>query len=97
MVEHMVILKFGPETTEAQLDECVRRAQTLNEIPGVVDLVAGRNVSDRSHGFAIGLAVRFTDQASLDAYNPHPLHQAFVAFLSEIGLGDILVVDFNIK
>lgn len=96
MVNHMVIFKFSPETTEAQLDECVRRARELKDIPGVVDLAAGRNFSDRSQGFAIGLNVRFADVASLETYAPHPMHQAFLAFLGQMDNTDIIVVDFNL-
>lgn len=97
MIEHMVICKFGPQTTDEQLAECVRRTETLKGISGVVDLVAGLDISNRNQGYQLGLTVRFTDKSALDNYGPHPTHQAFVAFMAEIGREDILVVDFEIS
>ncbi|WAH38676.1 Dabb family protein [Alicyclobacillus dauci] len=97
MVEHMVIFKFGPETTEEQISECVRRARTLrDDIKGIIDLAAGSNFSDRSQGFQVGLTVRFEDKRALSNYTPHPKHQEFVAFTMEIGRKDIIVVDFEL-
>lgn len=96
MIEHMVIIKFGPGTTEEQLAECIRRTESLKDIPGVVNLVAGRDISGRNQGHQLGLTVRFTDKSALDNYGPHPTHQAFVAFMEDIGRENIIVVDFDI-
>ncbi|MFB5188961.1 Dabb family protein [Alicyclobacillus fastidiosus] len=97
MVEHMVIFKFGPETTDEQLDECVRRASALqHEIPGILDFVAGRDFSGRNQGFQVGLTARFEDRAALANYTPHPKHQEFVQFTVDIGRQDIIVLDYDI-
>lgn len=96
MVEHLVLLKFGDETTEEQKTEAINRLKGLKEkLSGIIDVHAGLNFSDRSQGFSIGLAVRFEDKAALEAYGPHPDHQAVVSYLKEIGLIDIVVVDFE--
>lgn len=97
MVEHLVIFKFAPETSNDQKTEAIQRLKQLKEkIPGILDLQAGFNFCERSQGFELGLSVRFEDKAALETYGPHPEHQQVVSFLREIGLTDIIVVDFEI-
>lgn len=97
MVEHIVIFKFNKQTTTEQKNEAITRLKSLNqEIPGIVDIQAGLNFSDRSQGFEIGLTVRFEDKQALEVYGPHEKHQAVVSYLREIGLSDLVVVDFEI-
>lgn len=97
MIEHIVLIKLSPETTEEQKQELIRRTLLLKDkLPGIVDMQQGINFSSRSQGYHIGLTVRFKDKVSLDHYGPHPEHQKIVSYLKEIGLEDIIVVDFEI-
>lgn len=97
MVEHIVLLKFSQETTKEQMDEAFRKTFALKEvIPGIVDIQQGYNFSNRSKGFEVGLTVRFEDRTCLENYGPHPAHLEIFAFLKEIGLEDLVVVDFEI-
>ena len=97
MVEHIVIFKFNEKTSVEQQSEAIRKLKKLkNEISGIVDIQAGLNFSDRSQGFQLGLTVRFEDRQALEAYGPHEKHQEAVSFLREIGLVDIIVVDFEL-
>ncbi len=97
MVEHIVILKFNEQTTLEQQTEAIQRLKSLKqEIPGIVDIQAGFNFSERSQGFEVGLTVRFEDRQALEVYGPHEKHQEAVSFLKEIGLSDIIVVDFEL-
>lgn len=96
MVEHIVLLKFSPETTIEQKQEAISRTLLLKEvIPGIMDIQQGINFSNRSKGFEIGLTVRFEDRTSLENYGPHPAHQEVFVYLQEIGVEDIIVVDFE--
>ncbi|MBS4211634.1 MULTISPECIES: Dabb family protein [Neobacillus] len=96
MVEHIVLLKFSPKTTIEQKQETISRTLLLKEvIPGIMDIQQGINFSNRSKGFEIGLTVRFEDRTSLENYGPHPAHQEVFAYLQEIGVEDIIVVDFE--
>jgi hypothetical protein len=62
-----------------------------------LDLQAKYNFSNRSQGYEMGLTVRFASKTDLEAYGPHPRHQAAVAYMKEVGLVNLLVVDFEIE
>lgn len=94
MFEHIVLFKPKATTTTEQEDELIRQLLELrSQIPEIVDISAGRTITDRSKGFTLGLVVRFRDAAGLDAYQPHPAHQRVVAFVREI-IDDIIAVDY---
>ncbi|WP_026566794.1 Dabb family protein [Bacillus sp. UNC41MFS5] len=98
MVEHIVLIKLLPKATVEQKEELIRRTLLLkNIIPGILDIQQGINFSDRNKGYEIGLTVRFKDRASLENYGPHPAHQEIFTYLKEIGLEDIIIVDFDVK
>lgn len=99
MVEHIVIMKFSPETTKEQKDQVIQKLRNLKEeIPGILDLQCNYNFSERSQGYEIGLTVRFESREALKVYTPHPRHQAVVSFMrEEAKLADIIVVDFDIN
>ncbi|WP_078428642.1 Dabb family protein [Alkalihalobacterium alkalinitrilicum] len=98
MIEHIVGFKFNENTTSEQKAEIIKRAKTLkDDIPGIVSLAVGTNFSERSKGFELGLTVRFENREALEVYGPHPKHQELVSYLKEVGLTDILVLDFEIE
>ncbi|WP_434750702.1 Dabb family protein [Paenibacillus amylolyticus] len=99
MFEHLVIFKFNDKITPAKQQEFVAQLLTLqDQIPGIVDLTAGVNVTeetDRIQGFTLGLRVTFEDQEALRAYGPHPAHQAFVSSLDG-WIENVIVTDYAI-
>ena len=96
MINHLVVFKFGPSTTEEQLDEVIKRLKALKEeIPGIEDIKAGRNFSEKNKGFEVGLSVILTDQSALKIYSPHPEHQKVISYLKEVELEDLIVIDFE--
>lgn len=98
MIEHIVLIKFSPKTTDFEKQEVIRKTYALKEvIPGIVDLHQGINFSDCSKGYEIGLTVRFEDLKALENYGPHPRHQEIVTYLNEIGVEDLLIFDFEIN
>lgn len=97
MVEHIVFFKFDPKTTQAQKEEAITQLKGLKEqLPGILDIQAGLNFSERSQGYELGLTVRFDSKESLINYGPSDEHQEVVRFLESIGNTDKLVVDFEI-
>jgi hypothetical protein len=79
VVEHVVLFRWKAGAAPEAIAHVIEGLRGLrNEIPGIVDLSCGENFSERSEGFHCGLVVRFADRAALDAYGPHPAHQAVV-------------------
>lgn len=98
MIEHIVLFKFKNDTTKEQKEEGTRRLRSLKTVlPGIIDIQANHNFSDRSKGYDMGLTVRFKSRDDLETYGPSPEHQAVVSYLEEIGLEDKLAVDFVIE
>ncbi len=79
MLTHVVLFKFparaDAEEARARLLAMRGRVETLLEIEAGLDITG----SERSYDLA--LITRFADQAGLDAYRVHPVHQAVVAFI----------------
>ncbi|MBI4396420.1 MAG: Dabb family protein [Elusimicrobia bacterium] len=96
MIEHIVLFKIKPNTTDEQSSRMLRRLLELREkAPGILEVSAGANFSERSRGFTHGFVVRFKDRAALDAYLPHPEHQAVVQECVRPIAEEVLVVDFE--
>ena len=69
MIEHIVLLKLKPYTTDQQLQGLTDALVGMKEqISGIVDITAGINNSPegKSHGFSYGFIVRFVDQVARD-------------------------------
>jgi hypothetical protein len=80
VIQHIVLLKWKPDTTEEQILEAFRQAEPLpNEIDGVESLTIGRNRVQHDHGYTHALIVRLTDEAALERYLAHPLRTGYVS------------------
>jgi hypothetical protein len=96
MLEHIVLFRFKPETTELTRQRIVDGLMALKgQVPSILDISAGPNFSDRNQGFEYGLVVRFADRQGLDSYQVHPAHQQVVQELIRPALADILAVDYE--
>ncbi len=83
-LRHIVLFKFKPEVTPAQLDEINRAFQDLKRhIPQVKDFERGLNNSPEglNKDFTHGYLVSFATEEDRAAYLPHPEHLKFVALL----------------
>ncbi len=79
MIQHIVLLKWKPETTEDQILAAFRRAEHLpNEISGVESLTIGRNRVKHEHGYTHALIVRLTDEDALERYLAHALRTEYM-------------------
>jgi hypothetical protein len=97
MIKHIVLFKFKESTTKEQKEEVLFRLRSLKEeITGIIDIQAGINISKKNQGYEIGLTVLFEDRNALENYGPHPKHQEVVSHLEEIGLLDIIILDFPV-
>lgn len=85
MVEHIVIFKPKPGTTPEQEQKLIDMLRGLKgKVPGIVDLTAGRNFSERGQGHTVGLVVRFNDREGLAVYGPHPDHVVVKEYVAQI-------------
>lgn len=95
-VEHLVLLKFKPETTPPQRDALLAALRGLPEkVPGIMTFHCGPNFSpSRAQGFDIGIHVQFPSREALAAYGPHPEHQTVLAQITAL-CADLIAVDFD--
>jgi hypothetical protein len=97
MIEHIVLFKFNDNATTAQIEALTKGLHAMaTEIPGIHSLVVSENKSSHSKGYTLGLVVRFTDWAALEAYIPHPVHQALVTDLLGPIHADLVAFDYEI-
>lgn len=79
MIEHIVLFRWKPEATPAQIDAGMDALRGLRErIPGMAALACGADFSGRAQGYTHALVARFADRASFDSYGPHPAHRSVI-------------------
>ena len=98
-VRHIVVFKYKPTATPAQIAEVTTAFRGLQTtIPGIVAFEDGVNNSPekKNLGFTHVYMLTFDSVASRDAYLPHPEHKKFGAMLKGV-LDKVLVVDYVAK
>ncbi|PWI58106.1 Dabb family protein [Sulfoacidibacillus thermotolerans] len=94
MVEHVVLIKWKADVSEAEKQHLLESLKALrDQIEGIQELRVGHNFSARSLGYDAGLVVTFADVESLSSYGPHPLHQKVAVRLNQAA--DLLALDFH--
>lgn len=81
VLRHVVLYKFKPEVSKAQLQEVIDAFAGLPaKIDTIVGFEHGMNVSPegKSEGLTHAFVVTFRDEAGRDAYLKHPAHQTYV-------------------
>ena len=82
MYIHVFAFRWRSGVTEDQKQRVISEIRQLQgQIPGLLETYVGKNISPRGQGYELGGVMKFADRASLDAYGPHPLHQALVSWL----------------
>ena len=98
MVRHIVVFKFKPGSSEAQIKQVTDAFRQLKDkIPGILSFEHGVNNSPekKNLGFTHVYLLTFKDAAARDAYLPHPDHKKFGELLGRLGVfEDVFVVDF---
>ena len=96
MIEHIVMIRWKDGVQPEQKEALLVEAGALNQIEGVVDVVARRDLGranpERSKGITDVLVMTMDDEATLEHYSPHPIHRAFGAKLMVL-VEDITIVD----
>ncbi len=95
MITHIVLMKFKPEVTAANIDELEALLDALpDRISEIQSYDFGRDVvrSDRSYDFA--LVAVFANLDTLGHYQAHPDHQVVVGRLGAM-CDHIIAVDYE--
>ena len=94
-VHHVVLLELRHELSAAQETEMfVKIAGLLKQIPGVTDIKAGKNFTERAPNVTHAVIVTMKDKEALAGYGPHPKHVAVQAILKP-HRKSLLVADFE--
>lgn len=99
-VKHVVLLRVKPETPAGVLKELFEALAGLkHEIPGILDFSGGAYSSHEGldKGFTHGFVMTFADEASRDAYLPHPAHEVVKAMVWKVldgGLDGVVAFDW---
>lgn len=97
MIEHIVLLKLKDGTPEESVARMIEGLKGLqSKVPGILAVSVGTNFSERSKGFTHGLVMRFEDKAALEAYLPHPAHEAVAQELVLPIIDDFVRVNYEI-
>jgi Stress responsive A/B Barrel Domain len=94
-VQHAVLLRFDPELdADAEQDMFGQVRAWPDTIGGFEVLRIGRPAATtRTRGYHFLLFMEFPDEAALDAYQVHPVHRRFAAWVVEHG-GTVLAFDY---
>jgi hypothetical protein len=98
-VRHIVIFKYKPDATEAQINQITQEFLGLeNKIPGIIDIEYGVNNSPEglNQDFTHIYMLTFESVEARDAYLPHPEHKKFGELVGQLGIIDeVFVVDYS--
>jgi hypothetical protein len=79
VIQHIVLLRWKPGTTDDQIRNAFACAQDLvTEIDGVERVTLGRNRAQEDHGFTHALIVKLSDDERLSDYLNHPVRKRYV-------------------
>jgi len=97
MTEHVVLLRFRADATERDVEAVGDAVRGLiGAIDGIEDVRFGASSSPEGleRGFKHGFVMRFRDEASRDAYLPHPLHRPVADLIGRV-CDEVLVFDLS--
>lgn len=94
-VQHVVLFKFPEDTWPDLQEEFRERVQAWPAaLPGLQALRLGEDLTgERTKGHQVLLYTEFADTDALVAYQTHPHHQDFLAWMREHG-GEPLAFDY---
>jgi Stress responsive A/B Barrel Domain len=79
MIQHIVLIKWKPTTTEADIVAAFEAARALlDDIHSVQKLTLGRNRAESDHGYTHALIVNLADGEALRSYLDDPTRMRYV-------------------
>lgn len=94
-VQHTVLLGFDPELDHDAEQDLLGQVRSWPESIGGFDVLRiGRPIATaRTRGYHYLLYMELPDEDSLEAYQVHPVHRAFAAWVVDHG-GTVLAFDY---
>lgn len=85
MIRHICMFKFKEENKKQNLEEAVRRVESLRELPQVkrFEIAVNEEAAPESN-YEFALIFDFESMEELDAYQKDPKHIEFGAFISQV-------------
>ena len=98
VLRHVVVLRWKPGTTAAQLVALERALATLPaQIPEIRTYRFGADAALTSGNFDFAIVADFDDEAAFRAYVSHPAHQRFIAEHTRPLTAERAAVQFRIE
>eukprot|EP01132_Coremiostelium_polycephalum_P007640 gene7640-9398_t len=96
-VEHILFMQLKDDLSEQDLKELNDKIEEMRSIPGVVTISFGKNFASKERAGVCnyGYRVLLRDEADLDVYQPHKLHQEFRDILNRVRVGLPVLVLFQ--
>ncbi|MGC3988357.1 MAG: Dabb family protein [Chthoniobacteraceae bacterium] len=97
MVQHIVLFKVNPDTTEEKVEKMMRdtRIQLL-KIPEVLSVKCGKRI-DPSNEWPFFIAVEFESMDKLAVYMDDPIHLKYVQDVIKPNTVDRLALDYEME
>ena len=101
MIRHIVLVKFQPDVTDAQISAIFSELHDIKaKLPGVLSITAGRSESPEQieRGYMHGFTIDFDSRDDLAAYAEDAEHKRWGAEIvahAEGGLAGVLVLDID--
>ena len=94
MFIHIFGFRWKAHTTDADKGRAQKDILAFRgNIPGLLEVSVGPNLSPRGQGYTFAGLMKFTDKAAYDAYTTHPTHLALLEWL--VPLIDPVELDFE--
>lgn len=85
MVRHICMFKLIEENKAENLAQFVQRAKALDDIEQLLSCQVVCNGADMPQSnYDVALICDFNTKEDLDAYQVHPIHKAFGAFVGQV-------------
>ena len=95
MFIHIFGFRWKDHATDADKQRAAHAIRAFQgQIPGLIDVSVGENLSSRGQGYSFAGLMRFTDRSACDAYSSHPAHLALLEWL--VPLIDPVELDFEV-
>lgn len=95
MIKHVVVMKFKPGVSEADITQL---EQGLDRLPGTIPEILsydfGRDIVHSPRSFDFALVSSFTDMDALKRYQGHPEHMKVLELVRSL-CDQIIAVDFT--